>query len=78
MSFTATIQSINYQNDQFNTQVLFNDSATGWTATKNYSLPTGTTQSQAVTQITTDGNAYKAALAQNTALQSKVGTVITI
>ena len=78
MAFTATIQSINFQNDQFNVTVQFNDSATSWNSNKVYNFPTGTTQSIAVAQITADGVAYKAALGANTALQSKVGTVITI
>lgn len=78
MAFTATINSINYQNDQWQLAVTFNDSASGWTSNKTYQLPSGTTQTQAVSQITADGNIYKAALTTNTALQSKVGTVITI
>lgn len=78
MAFTATISSINFQNDVFNVVVAFNDSATGWTASKTYNFPVGTTQAIAVAQITVDGNAYKAALVANTALQSKVGFVITI
>jgi hypothetical protein len=78
MAFTATISSVNFQNDQFNIVVAFNDSATNWSANKTYNLPVGTTQATAVAQITADGTAYKAALAANNALQSKVGFVITI
>lgn len=78
MAFTATISSINFQNDTFNVVVVFNDSATSWTANKTYGFPAGTTQSSAVAQITADGILYKASLVANNALQSKVGTVITI
>lgn len=78
MAFNATIQSINYQSDNWIVAVVFNDTVSGWTTSKTYSLPTGTTQATAVTQITADGTAYKAALTTNTALQSKVGTVIVI
>lgn len=78
MAFTATIASINFQDDNFHVVVNFNDSVTSWSASKTYTFPTGTTQAVAVAQITTDGTAYKAALTANNALQSKVGQVITI
>lgn len=78
MAFTATINSINFQNDQFNIAVTFNDSATAWTSTKTYNFPSTETQSAATATITADGNAYKANLAALNALQTKVGTVITI
>lgn len=78
MAFTATINSINFQNDQFNVVVTFNDSATGWVATKTYSFPSNETQTQAVAAITLDGNTYKASLVALNALQNKIGTVITI
>lgn len=78
MAFTATIQSINFQDDNFHVVVMFNDSVTSWSANKTYTFATGTTQSAAVAQITADGTAYKASLAANNSLQSKVGTVITI
>lgn len=78
MAFTATINSINFQNDQFNVAVTFNDSATSWTSNKTYSFPSTETQAQAVAQITADGNAYKANLVTLNGLQTKVGTIITI
>ena len=78
MAFTATIQNIQFQSDNWNIVVIFNDSVTNWTANKTYSLPSNTTQTQAITQITADGNLYKARLVANAALQSRVGSVITI
>lgn len=78
MSFTATINSINLQNDQFNITVTFNDSATSWTSTKIYTFPSSETQAAATATITADGNVYKANLVALNALQAKVGTVITI
>jgi hypothetical protein len=78
MAFTATIQSINFQNDRFQIVVRFNDSATSWSATKTYDMDATTTQAQAVAIITADGTDLKANLTKNSALQTKVGTVITI
>lgn len=78
MAFTASINSINLQNDQWTVTVLFGDSATGWSSSKTYTFPSATTQTQAMAAITVDGTAYKASLAQLSALQGKVGTVITI
>jgi uncharacterized protein (DUF2141 family) len=78
MAFTATINSVNFQNDQWQVAVTFNDSASGWTSSKTYQFPSNETQAQAVAVITADGTAYKANLATLTALQSKVGSVITI
>lgn len=75
---TATIQTINYQNDQLTVSVFFSDSATGWSSIKVYSLPSTATQSDLTTLLTADGTSYKANLAKNAALQAKVGTVITI
>lgn len=78
MAFTATINSINFQNDRWNVAVTFNDSVSGWTSSKVYSFDSTETQAQATAQITADGTAYKANLTALTALQSKVGTIITI
>jgi len=78
MAFTATIQLINFQNDQFNITVLFADSATSWQSTKIYNFPSTTTASTATATITADGTAYKANLTALNNLQTKVGTVITI
>lgn len=80
MAFTATIQSINLQNDQFTIAVVFNDSATSYTANKTYTFPndSSTTQASVVAKITTDGNDMKSNLTKLTQIQSKVGSVITI
>ena len=78
MAFTATINSINFQDDQWSVGVTFNDSVSGWTANKTYSFPVTETQANAVAQITADGTNYKNNLTALTTLQSKVGTVLTI
>ena len=78
MAFTATIQSIQFQNDQFVVSVVFNDSVSAWTSTKMYNFLPTSTQAEAVARITTDGTMYKLDLVKNTSLQSKVGTIITI
>lgn len=78
MAFTATIQSIQFQNDQFVVSVVFNDSVSAWTSTKMYNFLPTATQAEAVARITADGTNYKADLVKNSSLQSKVGTVITI
>ena len=78
MAFTGTITKIDFINDNFRTVVMFADSTTGWMQEKVYFFAPGTSQAAAQIQITTDGTAYKANLAQNTTLQSRVGTVITI
>ncbi len=78
MAFTATINSINFQNDQFNVTVTFFDSATSFTSTKIYNFTSNTTQASAVATITADGTVYKNNLIAFNALQSKVGNVITI
>jgi len=83
MAFTATINSITPSSDGGNgvvwlTAVAFADSASGFTSTKTYAFPMGTTQASAVATITADGNALKTALAAASTLQSKVGSVITV
>jgi hypothetical protein len=78
MAFTATITSINFQNDQFNVAVTFNDSVLNWTSSKMYVFPSTTTQAQATAQITADGLTYKVNLVALNALQTKVGTVLII
>ncbi len=78
MAFTCTIASINFQNDMFNIVVTFNDSATSWTASKTYDVDSTITQAQMVALVTADGLSYKSSLTKNAALQSKVGTIITI
>lgn len=78
MAFTATIQGIQFQNDQFVVSVVFNDSVTAWTSSKIYNFLPTATQADAVARITADGTNYKADLLKNATLQSKVGTVITI
>jgi hypothetical protein len=80
MAFTATINSINLQNDSFVIDVVFNDSATGYTSTKTYTIPNdGTvTQSSMVAKITADGTAIKNNLTALNNIQSKVNSVITI
>ena len=78
MAFTATIQGIQFQNDQFMVSVVFNDSVSGWASTKTYNFLPTATQAEAVARITADGTNYKADLVKNASLQSKVGTIITI
>jgi hypothetical protein len=80
MAFTATVQSINLQNDQFLIAVLFNDSATGYTSTKTYTFANDgtTTQTSVVNKVTTDGAVMKANLTVLNQIQSKVGTIIVI
>lgn len=80
MAFTATVSSINLQNDQFIINIAFNDSATGYTSTKTYTLPNdgSVTQTSVVAKVTADGTIIKNNLTALNQIQSKVGTVITI
>jgi hypothetical protein len=80
MAFTATINSINLQNDSFVIDVVFNDSASGYTSTKTYTvINDGTvTQANLVSRITADGTAIKNNLTALNQIQSKVGVSITI
>lgn len=84
MAFTATIESITPGADgtgagvAFWVKVNFEDSASGYSSSKNYVFPPNTTQNSAVNTITADGTAIKSSLAQVSNLQSKVGAVITI
>lgn len=78
MAFTATIQSINYTDDQWNVGVGFADSVTGWKQEKAYMFASNSTKQDLVTAITTDGIQYKSRLAALINLQRDIGTVITI
>lgn len=83
MAFTANINSITPGDNgqggvQFLVAVAFADSTSGFVMTKTYAFPANSTQAAAVAQITTDGQAYKSALATLSNLQAKVGTIITI
>jgi hypothetical protein len=46
MAFLATVSSINLQNDNFVIDVVFNDSATGYTSSKTYTIPNDGTVTQ--------------------------------
>lgn len=80
MAFTATVNSINLQGDNFIIGVTFNDSATAYASTRTYTIPNdGTvTQANVVTKITADGTVIKNNLTILNQIQSKVGSVITI
>lgn len=80
MAFTATVSSINLQNDNFVINIIFNDSVTSYISTKTYTIPNdGTvTQANVVARITADGTTIKNNLATLNQIQSKVGAVITI
>jgi hypothetical protein len=80
MAFTATVSSINLQNDNFIIDVVFNDSATGYTSTKTYTISNSgsVTQASVVATITADGQAIKSNLTTLNQIQSRVGAVITI
>jgi hypothetical protein len=80
MAFTATINSIGRTQNTISVGVTYNDSATGFSVSKSIDFPDDgtTTQASAVAQITAIGTAYKNNLTANNALQSKVGSVITI
>lgn len=80
---TATIISITPSSNDgstvsFTVVVTFADTTSGFSVTKTYLFPIGTTQSQAVATITADGTAFKNALTTISNLTSKVGTVINI
>jgi hypothetical protein len=78
MAFTAHIDNVTLQNDQWIASVTFSDSATAWVSTKIYTFPASETQAQMTAQIIADGTIYKANLITLNALQAKVGSVITI
>lgn len=81
MPFTATIKNISGNgNGQLIIDVMYADSATGFSQEKVFTYPAdGTvTQAQAVADITASGNILKTNLAVLNTLQSKVGNVITI
>jgi hypothetical protein len=78
MAFTATIDSINFDNDMYVVSTTFADSATGFSSRKTYNFPVGTTRTAAVNQITSDGTAIKGRLTALNTLRADVGTVIEI
>lgn len=78
MALTATITAINYSDDQWSVGVSFVDSGTSWKQDKTYAFSSGTTQAEVTAAITADGTQFKSKLAALIALQTKVGTTITI
>ncbi len=80
MSFTATLQSVNLQGDNFVMQVLFSDSATGYSTTKTYNIPNDSTVTKAALQarVTADGTDIKNNLTKLNQIQTLVGNSITI
>lgn len=82
LNMTATVESIglaaspNGQGVQIPVNILFAESTTGFSFSKVYNFPANVTQAQAQAQITADGEAIKAELAQVINLQSLVGAVI--
>lgn len=80
MAFTATINSITLQDDKFNVCVVFNDGATSFTSSRTYIFENDSSFTQAVlvAQIMADGAIMKSSLARLNALQSKIGSSVTI
>lgn len=84
MSFTATINSIEPTPDGTGSgvtmlvSVTFADSVSGFTYTRNYNFPTSETVSAGKSVIQGDGEVMKSQLSQIGALQSAVGSVITL
>lgn len=78
MAFTATIDTVNFDDDKYVVGVTFTDEATSFSSRKTYNFPVGTTRSAAVSQITDDGTAIKGRLNALNTLRGDVGTVITI
>lgn len=78
MPFTATVQSIQLQGDQFQVVIRFEDSTTGHSSSKTYMFPEAVTLSEVNNAITTDGQRLKSNLTRLNQIQGRVGTVITI
>lgn len=81
MAFTAKIQAITLVGATINVDVLYADSASGWSLDEPFSLPaTGNVVQQGSDYIHQRGSALKATLAnsQSTQLQALVGAIITI
>jgi hypothetical protein len=82
MACTATISSIDLIPDGTGTGinygiiVLFNDTVSGFTQTKNYSFPVTETIAAARATIQSDLNGFKTLIAEASSLQQYIGTVL--